>query len=260
TAVPSALLAMLPNLEFLVTTGPPAHNLVIDVAAAQDRGVAVLGTRGVLEGAMEHTWALLLACAKRITIADRTVKAGGWQTTISTALKGSRLGLLGLGRQGTLMARVGLAFAMDVAAWSQNLTPERCAEFGVGHVSKDELFETSDFVSVHLLLSDRTTKLVGAPELRSMKPTAFLINTSRGPIVDEVALVAALQEQWIAGAGLDVFEEEPLPADHPLRSLENAVLTPHTGYVTDDCYRLFFTEIVENITAYLKGDLASVTR
>jgi phosphoglycerate dehydrogenase-like enzyme len=181
------------------------------------------------------------------------MRAGGWQTRVGVGLAGQRLGLVGLGRIGGLVARVGVAFGMDVVAWSQNLAASRADEVGAKLVGKDELLATSDFVSIHLVLSDRTRGLLGASELATMKPTAFLINTSRGPIVDHDALVAALRERTIAGAGLDVFDVEPLPVDDPLRSLPNTVLTPHTGYVTTECYAIFYREIVEDIAAWQAG-------
>jgi phosphoglycerate dehydrogenase-like enzyme len=184
---------------------------------------------------------------------DATMRAGGWQTRVGVGLHGQRLGLLGLGRIGALVARVGIAFGMDVVAWSQNLTAERAAEVGARLVDIDELLATSDVVSIHLVLSDRTRGLLGANELAAMKPTAFLVNTSRGPIVDHDALVNALRDGTIAGAGLDVFDVEPLPADDPLRALPNTVLTPHTGYVVSQCYEIFYREIVADIAAWRGG-------
>jgi phosphoglycerate dehydrogenase-like enzyme len=251
TAIDAGLLARLPNLRLIVTTGP--SNAVIDVAAAQAQGVVVSGTGGYLTPTSEHTWALILALQRHVPAEDAAVRAGGWQHTLGRELAGRTLGLVGLGRLGALVAEVGKAFQMEVVAWSENLTDERAAEVDVRRVAKDELFATADVVSVHLVLSDRSRGLVGEPELRAMKPTAVLVNTSRGPIVDEAALVRALQEGWIAGAGLDVFDVEPLPADHPLRSLANTVLSPHVGYVTDGLYDLFFTEIVENVAAFAAG-------
>ena len=225
-----SLFALLPDLRLLVTTGP--GNAVIDLGAAAAHGVTVCGTGGVITPTSELTWGLILAVARHIAADDAVMRAGGWQTHVGFGLHGARLGLIGLGRLGGLVARVGLAFGMDVVAWSQNLTDERCATVGVTHVSKNELVATSDVVSIHLVLGDRTRGLLGATELSSMKRSAILVNTSRGPIVDEAALVDALTRGVIAGAGLDVFDVEPLPSQHPLRTLANVVLTPHTGYVT----------------------------
>ena len=252
TPLGAELLARLPDLRLIVTTGP--SNAVIDVAAANERGIVVSGTGGYLTPTSEHTWALILGLQRHLPAEDAAVRAGGWQHTVGRELAGRTLGLVGLGRLGALVAEVGLAFRMDVVAWSQNLTDERAAEVGVRSVEKQELFATADVVSVHLVLSDRSRGLVGEAEMRAMKHTAVLVNTSRGPIVDEEALVRALQERWIAGAGLDVFDVEPLPADHPLRTLPNTVLSPHVGYVTDGLYDLFFTEIVEDVAAFVAGE------
>jgi phosphoglycerate dehydrogenase-like enzyme len=199
------------------------------------------------------TWALILALLRQIPREDAAVRAGGWQHTMGVDLAGKRLGLVGLGNIGRLVADVGRAFRMDVVAWSENLTDKRAGEVGVTRVGKDELFSTSDVVSIHLVLSARSRGTVGDAELRSMKPSAVLVNTSRGPIVDEGALVRALESGWIAGAGLDVFDVEPLPADHPFRRLPNTVVTPHLGYVTDSVYALFYEQIVEDIAGYLDG-------
>lgn len=252
TPLQADLLDRLPDLRLIVTTGP--SNAVIDVAAANERGIVVSGTGGYLTPTSEHTWALILGLQRHVPAEDAAVRAGGWQHTVGRELAGRTLGLVGLGRLGALVAEVGRAFQMDVVAWSQNLTDERAAEVGVRRVEKQELFATADVVSVHLVLSERSRGLVGEAELRAMKPTAVLVNTSRGPIVDEAALVRALQEGWIAGAGLDVFDVEPLPADHPLRTLPNTVLSPHVGYVTDGLYDLFFTEIVEDVAAFVAGE------
>ena len=224
TAIGAALLDRLPDLRLLVTTG--MANAALDVDAAAARGVTVCGTGGILTPTSEHTWGLILALLRHIPADDATMRAGGWQTRMGDDLAGRRLGLVGLGRLGALVARVGLAFDMDVVAWSANLTAERCAEVGVRLVGRDELFATSDVVSVHLVLGDRSRGLVGAADLARMRPSAVLVNTSRGPIVDEAALVAALRDGGIAGAALDVYDDEPLPADHPLRALPNTVLTP----------------------------------
>jgi len=201
------------------------------------------------------TWALILGLAKHLVPESTAFSANGpWQHTVGTDLKGRQLGVLGLGKIGTMVARVGLAFGMEVAAWSHNLTPERAASAGVRLApSKASLLETSDVVSIHLVLSDRTRGLLGRDDLRRMKPTALLINTSRGPIVDEAALVTALREHWIAGAGLDVFDVEPVPADSPFRSLPNVLATPHLGYVTQANYGVYYGEAAEDVLAFLTG-------
>ncbi len=246
-----SLFARLPDLRLLVTTG--MGNAAIDLPAAAAHGVTVSGTSGILTPTSELTWALIHALARNVVADDNTMRAGGWQTRMGVGLSGRRLGLVGLGNLGALVARVGLAFGMDVVAWSQNLTAERAASVGVQSVSKSELLSSSDVVSIHLVLGDRTRGLIGAGELAAMKPTAFLINTSRGPIVDHDALVSALRDGTIAGAGLDVFDVEPLPVDDPLRTLANTVLTPHTGYVVEQCYEVFYRQIVEDIAAWLAG-------
>jgi phosphoglycerate dehydrogenase-like enzyme len=251
TPFPASLLARLPRLELLLTTGP--FNAAVDLDAAAQRGVPVWATRGFLPPTTELTCALILACVKNVCGRDREVKAGGWQSGIGGDLHGARLGVVGLGYYGSEVARIGQAFGMEVVAWSQNLTAERCAEVSVKPASKEELLATSDVVSIHLVLSDRTRGLIAEDDLRRMKRSAYLVNTSRGPIVDEAALVHALQERWIAGAGLDVFEVEPLPSDSPLRTLDNVVTTPHVGYVTERSYRVFFEDVVENILCHLDG-------
>ena len=251
TPFPRSLLARLPNLRLLVTTG--ARNASIDVAAARELGVTVCGTGAHPSGPVELTWALVLAVARHLPPEDANVRAGGWQQTVGTDLAGATLGVVGLGRLGGKVARIGGAFGMDVVAWSQNLTAERAAEVGVRRVTKDELLSTSDVVTIHLQLSDRTRGLIGAPEFALMKHTAILVNTSRGPIVDEAALLDALRDDQIAGAGLDVFDTEPLPADHPLRSEPRAVLTPHLGYVTKATYEVFYRGAVEDVAAFLAG-------
>jgi phosphoglycerate dehydrogenase-like enzyme len=251
TPFPRARLERLPDLRLLVTTGP--FNAVIDVAAARELGIVLVGTGGILTPTSELTWALILSLARQIGVEDADVRSGGWQRTVGTDLAGRTLGLLGLGNLGSMVAKVGQAFGMRVIAWSQNLTPARAEERGVEAVERDELFAQSDFLSIHLVLSDRTRGLVDARAFDLMKPTAYLVNTSRGPIVDEAALVAALESGAIAGAALDVFDEEPLPLDHPYRSLPKLVVTPHIGYVTRDCYTLFFDEIVDDICAYEAG-------
>ena len=251
TPFPREILERLPALRLLVTTAQ--RNASIDVSAAAERGVVVCGTGFHVHGTAEMTWALILALARHVCAEERALRQGRWQTTIGMDLHGKTLGLLGLGRLGSRVAGIGAAFGMRPIAWSANLTAERCAEKGVTLVSKDELFEQSDVLSVHVRLSDRTRGLIGAGELAAMKPTALLINTSRGPIVDEGALVEALRSGSIGGAGLDVFDVEPLPADSPLRDVPNVVLTPHLGYVTEQTYEIFYRDIVEDIAAWRAG-------
>lgn len=252
TPFPASLLKKLPNLELLVTTG--MRNLAIDMKAAADQGVTVSGTAMLPYPAAEHAMALILDLAKKISRESPLMHAGGWQGYVSEGLNSKTLGLLGLGNLGGRVARFGQALEMETIAWSQNLTEERCKEMGVRLVSKEELFRQSDYISIHLVLSDRTRGLVGAGELALMKPSAYLVNTSRGPIVDEAALVDALTSRRIAGAGLDVYDVEPLPRDHPLRGLDNAVLTGHTGYVVRELYERVYGESVENIAAWRKGE------
>jgi phosphoglycerate dehydrogenase-like enzyme len=258
TAFPVSLLDRLPDLRLLVTTG--MGNAAIDLDGAVAAGVTVCGTSGIVTSTSELTWGLIHAVTRQIVADDATMRAGGWQTRIGTGLAGQRLGLIGLGRIGALVARVALAFEMEVCAWSQNLTAERAEQVGAQLVTKEQLLATSDIVSIHLVLSDRTRALIGPTELDSMKRTAILVNTSRGPIVDHDALVDALRTGGIAAAGLDVFDVEPLPVDDPLRSLPNTVLTPHTGYVVSQCYELFFAQIVEDIRSWLDGDPVRVLR
>jgi phosphoglycerate dehydrogenase-like enzyme len=251
TPFPRALFAALPNLRLLVTAG--MRNAAIDLAAATERKVQVTGTDMLPYPTAELTWGLILALARHIPAEDRALRAGRWQTTLGIGLKGKTLALLGLGRLGGQVARVGKAFGMEVIAWSENLTAERAQEVGATRVTKEELFARADVLSIHVVLSPRSQGLVGKAELARMKPTAFLVNTSRGPVVDEAALLAALAERRIAGAGLDVFEPEPLPLDHPVRKLDNVVLTPHLGYVTEENYRLLYGQAVEDIAAFLDG-------
>jgi phosphoglycerate dehydrogenase-like enzyme len=251
TPFPASLLTQLPELRLLVTTG--MRNLAIDMQAARARDVTVCGTALLPYAAFEHAWALILGLAKRIPQEDRLMRDGGWQGGVSAGLHGKTMGVLGLGKLGGQAARVALAFGMRVIAWSQNLSEQQAAEHGALRVDKETLFRESDIITVHLVLSDRTRALVGAPELALMKPSAFLVNTSRGPIVDEAALIDALRAKAIAGAGLDVFDVEPLPADHPLRTLPNTVLTGHTGYVMQENYVLSYGEAVEDIKAWLEG-------
>ena len=242
----------LPNLRLLVTTG--MANASIDVAAARRQGIVVAGTGGLSAPTAELTWGLILAVTRHVCAEDRRVRAGGWQRTIGPELSGRTLGVLGLGRLGRRVAAVAQAFEMDVIAWSQNLRSEDAAELGVEAVSKEDLFRRADVLTIHTRLSDRTRGLVTAAELALMKPSAYLVNTSRGPIVDEAALLAALNDGTIAGAALDVYDVEPLPAGHPLRSAPNTVLTPHLGYVSEGSYEVYFREAVEDIAAFLDGE------
>ncbi len=251
TPFPRALLDRLPNLRLLVTAG--MRNAAIDIAAAAERNVLVCGTEMLPYPTAELAWGLILALCRHIPREDQAVREGRWQTTLGIGLKGKTLGLLGLGRLGSQVAGVGKAFGMETIAWSQNLTAERAAEAGAALVSKAELFARADIVSIHLVLSPRSRGLVGEAELARMKPTAFLVNTSRGPIVDEAALLAALRAKRIAGTGLDVFEPEPLPRDHPVLKLDNVVITPHLGYVTEEGYRLAYGQAVEDIRGFLEG-------
>jgi phosphoglycerate dehydrogenase-like enzyme len=247
------LLERLPNLRLLVTTG--MRNAAIDLQAATDLGVLVCGTAGGPDAPpAELTWGLILALVRHIPREDAATRAGHWGTTVGMSLEHKVLGVLGLGRLGAKVARVGVAFEMLVIAWSQNLTAEKAAQCGATLVTKDELFARSDILSVHVQLSARTRGLVGARELGLMKPTAYLVNTARGPIVDETALIQALRARTIAGAGLDVFDEEPLPPGHPFTVLDNTLLAPHMGYVTKDQYQVRYRETVEDVAAYLKGE------
>lgn len=252
TGFPAEVLERLPDLKLLVSTG--RRNAAIDVAAADRLGIVVSATGYVPYPTAEHTWALILSAMRRIPTESQAMRAGGWQRTVGRDLHGRTLGLLGLGRLGSRVAAVGQAFGMHTIAWSQNLTSEGAAEHGVTAVSKRELFADSDVLSVHLVLSERTRGLVGPDELATMKRDSLLVNTSRGPIVNERALVAALRDGRPGCAALDVYDREPLPAEHPLRSLENALLTPHIGYVTEDVYTTFYQDAVEDIAAYQAGN------
>jgi phosphoglycerate dehydrogenase-like enzyme len=239
----------LPNLKLIASTG--SANASIDMAAAGDRGIAVAHTGYRSDPTIELTWALILASARNIVTESNTVRSGGWQQTVGTDLRGKTLGLLGLGRIGAQVARVGSAFGMNLVAWSQNLTSEVAQAASATLVTKDQLFEQADVLTIHLVLSGRTRGLVGATELGKMKPTARLINASRGPIVDEQALVSALKNKQIAGAAVDVFDIEPLPPSHPFRTLENVLATPHIGYVSDGLYKTFYEDTVSNIRKWL---------
>ena len=251
THLPRSLLQRLPKLKLLVTTG--MRNVAIDSKAAAEFGIVVSGTGMLTPPTAELTWGLIIALARHIPQEAQRMRNGGWQTTIGAGLNGKVLGVLGLGKLGSEVARVGRAFQMEVIAWSQNLTVEHATSRGATRVEKDELFQRADFLTVHLILSKRTRGLVTARELALMKPTAYLINTSRGPIIEESALVDALTNGKLAGAALDVYDEEPLPDDHPLRKLDNVVLTPHLGYVTVENYRRCYSDAVEDIRAFLAG-------
>ena len=252
TPFPRAVIERLPDLKLLITTG--MRNASIDLNAAKDHSVQVCGTESFGNGTAAIATGLMIDLARRISDENARLKAGApWQTTIGLDLEGMTLALLGLGRLGGRMAEIGRAFRMNVIAWSQNLTAERCRAAGAEHVGRDEFFRRADFLSVHLQSSERTRGLVGARELGLMKPSAFIVNTSRGPIIDEAALLAALRDKRIAGAGLDVFDVEPLPLDHPFRKMDNVVITPHLGYVSEQNYRGYFAGVVEDIRGFLDG-------
>jgi phosphoglycerate dehydrogenase-like enzyme len=252
TPFPRKVIEALPELKLLITTG--ARNNSFDVKAANERGVVVCGTGGFGNPTAAVAIGLMLELTRRIGFENARMKAGeAWQMTIGHELEGLTLGVLGLGKLGQRVAKVAKAFGMKVIAWSQNLTPEKATEAGADYVSKDDLFRNADVLSIHVVLSDRTRGLIGGKELGLMKKTAYLINTSRGPIVEEAALIAALNSKSIAGAGLDVFDIEPLPTNHPYRKMDNVVLTPHLGYVTEENYRKQYPEVVEDIRAWLDG-------
>ncbi|MGA7781482.1 MAG: D-2-hydroxyacid dehydrogenase family protein [Paraburkholderia sp.] len=243
------LIENLPNLKLIASTG--SANASIDLEAAAERSVEVRHTGYSSTPTIEFTWALILAMARNIAGENESLRSGGWQISLGTELAGKTLGLLGLGRVGSAVGVIGRAFRMNVIAWSQNLTPERAQEKGVQLVDKATLFSTSDFLSIHVRLSERTHHLVGPAELGQMKPTSRLINTSRGPIVDEAALIEALKTGQLAGAALDVYDTEPLAADHPYRTLPNVLATPHIGYVSQELYRTFYGDTVQNIVQWL---------
>ena len=252
TAFPRAVIEALPNLKLLITTG--MRNASIDTEAAKARGVTVCGTGSFGSPTSGIAIGLMLELTRHIGYENARLHAGAtWQSTIGPDLEGMTLGILGLGKLGARTAAIAKAFGMKVIAWSQNLTAERCQEVGVGHVGKDDLFRQSDFITIHNVLSARSRGMIGAKEFGLMKPSAFLINTSRGPIVDEAAMLAALRDKKIAGAGLDVFDTEPLPLDHPLRKMDNVVLTPHLGYVSEQNYKHYFAGVVEDIRGFLDG-------
>lgn len=251
TPFPASLLRRLPDLRLLVTTA--MYNVSIDMQAAAAQGVTVCGTRGNKQSTAELTWGLILVLARNIGAEERSLRGGGWQVGLGRSLAGATLGLLGLGTVGGHMARIATAFGMTVLAWSNNLTAERAASHGARLVGKDELLRAADVVSIHLVLGERNRGLIGAGELALMRPDAFLVNTSRAPIVDTAALVTALHAGTIAGAAIDVFDTEPLPGKHPLRHAPHTLLTPHIGYVTAEDYRLFYGGVVEDIAAWASG-------
>jgi len=249
TPLPRKVIERLPNLKLIASTG--SANASIDVAAAGDRGITVVHTGYRSDPTVEFTWALILACARHIVTESNSVRSGGWQQTVGVDLRGKTLGVLGLGNVGSEVAQIGSAFGMKLIAWSQNMTGETAKATGAILVSKDQLFERADILTIHLVLSSRTRGLVGAAELEKMKPTAWLINASRGPIVEEQALITALQNKRLAGAAIDVFDIEPLPPSHPFRTLDNVLATPHIGYVSQDLYKTFYEDTVSNIRKWL---------
>ena len=251
TPFTSSLIERLPNLKLIISSG--MRNRGIDIEAAKKNNVVVCGTKSVGKPTAELAWGLILALARRIATEDMNVRAGGWQQSIGEGLIGKTLGIAGLGNLGSRMAKIAKAFDMNVIAWSENLTQERCEEFGVKLVDKEGLLLNSDFLTIHLILSERTRGIFKAEDLCRMKSTSYIINTARGPIIDEDALINALKNKTIAGAGIDVFSVEPLPADHPFRHLQNTVVTPHLGYVEEENYRSYFSGYVEAIDAFLKG-------
>jgi phosphoglycerate dehydrogenase-like enzyme len=249
TPLPRSIIERLPRLKMIASTGP--FNASIDMVAAEEHGIHIGTTGGTVASTVELTWALILAGARNLVAESVSIREGGWQVSVGRELSGRVLGVLGLGRIGARVARIGEAFGMEVIAWSQNLTPDAAAEAGATHVSKEELFGRSDVLTIHMKLSERSTGLVGADELALMKPTAVLVNTSRGPLVDETALIQALTANSIRAAALDVFDTEPLPAGHPLRTLDNVIATPHIGYVADRPYRIFYRDAVAAIAEWL---------
>lgn len=251
TPLPREVLQQLPRLKLIASTGE--RNASIDMAAASELGIMVANTGYFSMPTIELTWALILASARHVPDEAQNLRRGLWQNHVGMGLSGKTLGVVGLGHVGSEVARIGNAFGMNVVAWSQNMTPEKAQAAGAHYISKEELFRTADIVTIHLVLSHRTRALIGSAELSQMKPTARLVNTSRGPIVDEKALIEALRTNAIAGAAIDVFDREPLPADHPFRSLPNVLATPHIGYVCDDLYRVFFEDTVANVTAWLNS-------
>ena len=253
TKFPRTLIERLPNLKLIVSAA--MWNVAIDIDAATAYGVQVCGTGDLSNATPELTIGLMLSLARNIHGESRAVREGHWQVSLGIAVRGRTLGILGLGDIGTQVAGLGRALGMDVIAWSQNLTPARCAAAGVTYVGKDELMARADFLTIHVKLSDRTTGLIKAADLARMKPDSYLINTSRGPIVDESALIAALRENRIAGAALDVFDREPMAPDHPFRKMDNVLVTPHVGYVTAENYRQIYGDTLEDIRGFLDGEV-----
>jgi phosphoglycerate dehydrogenase-like enzyme len=251
TPLTRAILEQLPNLKLIASTA--FRNASIDMAAAKERGITVCKTGYSAHGAIELTWALILAILRNIPAEVASLRTGQWQVSVGGDLEGKIIGLVGLGNIGARIAKIALAFGMNVIAWSQNLTRESAEKHGALLVSKEELFRTADIVTIHLVLSPRSKGIVGAPELGLMKPTAFLVNTSRGPLVDENALIDALKNRSIAGAALDVYDTEPLPTSHPFRTLDRLLATPHIGFVTNETYKIFYRDTVENIAGWLSG-------
>src|ERR1700677_950269 len=250
TSLPRSVIERLPNLKLIASTGPV--NASIDLAAAGDHAVSVVHTGYRSDPTIEFTWALILASARNIVTENNSVRSGGWQKTVGTDLHGKTLGVLGLGRIGSQVARIGRAFGMKLVAWSQNMTSETAGAAGASLVPKEQLFAQADILTIHLVLSSRTRGLVGAAELARMKPTARLINASRGPIVEEHALISVLKNKQIAGAAIDVFDVEPLPPSHPFRTLDNVLSTPHLGYVSQGLYKTFYEDTVSNIRQWLR--------
>lgn len=249
TPLNRAILSRLPNLKVIVSTGK--RNASIDAQAVEEFNILIMPTGYIGTGAPEITWAMLMAIARRIPLEAANVRSGGWQTTIATDLTGKTIGIIGLGNIGAKMATYAKAFDMNVIAWSQNLTQEKAEAAGATLVTKEELFSQADFVTVHLVLSERSRGIVGRAELNLMKPTAYFINTSRGPLADEQALIEVLEAKKIAGAALDVFETEPLPAGHPFRAMDNVLATPHIGYVTENTFKLFYNDTVKALHEWL---------
>jgi phosphoglycerate dehydrogenase-like enzyme len=251
TPLTRAIIEQLPNLKLIASTG--SRNASIDLAAATERGITVCHTGYSSHGAIEMTWALILAMLRNVPAEFASVQKGQWQIAVGGDLAGKTIGVVGLGGIGARIAKIAHAFGMNIVAWSQNLTRESAEKHGAHLVGKEELFRTADIVTIHLVLSARTKGIIGAAELGWMKPTAYFVNTSRGPLVDEAALLGALKSRSIAGAALDVYDVEPLPPLHPFRSLDRLLVTPHIGFVTDETYRIFYGDTVENIVAWLGG-------
>ena len=253
TAFPRAMFDRLPNLKLMITAG--MRNAAIDFEAAKDHNVVLCGTSFARDPTAPLTMGLILELTRKIGRESARMHAGEpWQAHLGVEIEGRTLGVIGLGKLGAKVAKLAQAFGMKVIAWSPNLTPEKCAEAGVSYASKEELFENADVITVHVVLGPRSRGLVGKEDLLRMKPTAYIVNTARGPIIDEAALLEVLQQKKIAGAGIDVFSVEPLPVDHPFRKLDNMVITPHLGYSTEEVFRGHYVQMVEGIDAWLKGE------